>query len=85
MKSVKGTLLLGLVLKSMLSKRDSDVKKEKKASENKIKLNKNIILMVQGFTVKRALSMAGMMGIEALSKAEMLEINKKLNKIKKKK
>ena len=85
MKSVKGTLLLGLVLKSMLSKRDSDVKKEKKASENKIKLNKNIIIMVQGFTVKRALSMAGMMGIEALSKAEMLEINKKLNRIKKKK
>ena len=62
-----------------------DVKKEKKASENKIKLNKNIIIMVQGFTVKRALSMAGMMGIEALSKAEMLEINKKLNRIKKKK
>ena len=85
MKSVKGTLLLGLILKSMLSKRESNGKKEKKASENQIKLNKNIILMVQGFTVKRALSMAGMMGIEPLSKEEMLEINRKLNKIKKKK
>ena len=85
MKSVKGTLLLGLILKSMLSKRESNGKKEKKASENQIKLNKNIILMVQGFTVKRALSMAGMMGIKPLSKEEMLEINRKLNRIKKKK
>ena len=85
MKTVKGTLLLGLILKSMLSKRESNGKKEKKASENQIKLNKNIILMVQGFTVKRALSMAGMMGIEPLSKEEMLDINRKLNKIKKKK
>ena len=85
MKSVKGTLLLGVILKSMLSRRESDTKKEKKASENQIKLNKNIILMVQGFTVKRALSMAGMMGMEPLSKEEMLDINRKLNKVKKKK
>ena len=85
MKSVKGTLLLGLILKFMLSKRESNGKKEKKASENQIKLNKNIILMVQGFTVKRALSMAGMMGIEPLSKEEMLKINRKFNKIRKKK
>ena len=40
--------------------------------------------MVQGFTVKRALSMAGMMGIKPLEKEEMLEINRKLNKVKKK-
>ncbi len=85
MKSAKGTLLLGVILKSMLDRRESDSKKEKKASENQIKLNKNIIQMVQGFTVKRALSMVGMMGMEALSKEEMLEINRKLNKIKKRK
>ena len=85
MKSAKGTLLLGIILKSMLDRRESDTKKEKKASENKIKLNKNIIRMVQGFTVKRALSMAGMMGMEPLSKEEMLEINRKLNKVRKKK
>ena len=85
MKSVRGTLLLGLVLKSMLSRRESDTKKEKKASENQIKLNKNIILMVQGFTVKRALSMAGMMGMEPLTKEEILDINRRLNKVKKKK
>ena len=85
MKSVKGTLLLGIILKSMLTRRASDTRKEKKASENQIKLNKGIILMVQGFTVKRALSMAGMMGMEPLSKEEMLEINSKLNKVKKRK
>ena len=84
MKSVKGTLLLGIILKSMLGRRESDTKKEKKVSENQIKLNKNIIQMVQGFTVKRALSMAGMMGMKPLSKEEILEINRKLNKIKKK-
>ncbi len=84
MKSVKGTLLLGMILKSMMDRRESDGKKEKKASENQIKLNKNIIQMVQGFTVKRAISMAGMMGIQPLTKEEMLEINKKLNKIKRK-
>lgn len=65
-------------------KRESDVKKEKKASENQIKLNKNIIRMVQGFTVKRAISMAGMMGIKPLSKEEMLDINRKLNKVRRK-
>ena len=84
MKSAKGTLLLGMILKSMLKRRESDTKKEKKASENQINLNKNIIQMVQGFTVKRALSMAGMMGIKPLAKEEMLEINYKLNKVKKK-
>ena len=84
MKSAKGTLLLGMILKSMMGRRESDAKKEKKASENQIKLNKNIIRMVQGFTVKRAISMAGMMGIKPLSKEEMLDINRKLNKVRRK-
>ena len=85
MKSVKGTLVLGLILKSVMDRRDSDIQKEKKASENQIKLNKSMIQMIQGFTVKRALSMAGMMGIKPLSKEEMLEVNRKLNKVKRKK
>lgn len=41
--------------------------------------------MVQGFTVKRALSMVGMMGMEDVTKEEILSINRKLNKIKKSK
>ena len=74
-----------MILKSMMDRREADSKKEKKTSENQIKLNKNIIQMVQGFTVKRALSMTGMMGIKALTKEEMLEINRKLNKVKRRK
>ena len=84
MKSVKGTLVLATILKMLLSRRESDTKKEKKASENQLKISKSLIQMLQGFTVKRALSMAGMMGITPLTKEEMLEINRKLNKVKKK-
>ena len=85
MKSPRGTLLLAITLKSILGRRESEQKKEKKASENQIKINKNLIQMIQGFTVKRLLSMTAMMGIQPLTKEEMLNINKKLNKIKKKK
>ena len=85
MKSPRGTLLLGLTLKFIISRRESDQKKEKKASENQIKFNKSMLQMVQGFTVKRALAMTGMMGIKPLTKEEMLDINSKLNKIKKRK
>ena len=37
-----------------------------------------------GFTVKRLLSMLGTMGAKPLTKEQMLEFNRKLNKIKKK-
>ena len=40
--------------------------------------------MMSGFTVKRLLSMMGTAGAKPLTKEEMLEINRKLNKIKKK-
>ena len=85
MKSPRGTILLAVTLKFMLGRRESDQKKEKKASENQIKINKSLIQMIQGFTVKRLLAMATMMGIKPLSKEEMLDINGKLNRIKKKK
>jgi hypothetical protein len=49
-----------------------------------IKINSTIIQMAKGFTVKRILSMMVMMGKEVPSKEEMLEINRKLNKIRKK-
>ena len=44
----------------------------------------DLMKMASGFTVKRILSMMGTMGAEALTKEEILEINRKLNKIKKK-
>ena len=48
------------------------------------KLNSTILDMAKGFTVKRILSMVSLMCQETPSKEEMLAINKKLNKIKKK-
>lgn len=46
--------------------------------------NTDMMKMIGGFSVKRILSMMGTMGAEAMSKEEILELNKKLNKIKKK-
>lgn len=46
--------------------------------------SKDMLGFLGGFTVKRLLSMMGTMGAKPLTKEEMLEFNKKLNKIKKK-
>lgn len=44
----------------------------------------DLMKMLSGFTVKRLLSMMGTAGAEPMTKEELLEINRKLNKIKKK-
>lgn len=54
-------------------------KKEKGLSVAGFSINRTLIDMAKGFTVKRALSMAGNM----FTKEQMLEINSMLNKIKK--
>lgn len=46
--------------------------------------NTDMMKMIGGFSVKRILSMMGTVGAEAMSKEEILELNRKLNKIKKK-
>ena len=46
--------------------------------------NPDMMKFLTGFTIKRLLSMMGTMGAEPLSKQEMLDLNAKLNKIKKK-
>ena len=48
------------------------------------KINKDLIEMAKGFTVKRIMSMIPMMTGNPATKEEMLAINAKLNKIKKK-
>ena len=71
----------------LVKKQKSAAKKEreeKKGAGNSIKFNKNIVKLAEGFTVKRIISMIGMMGIKPLEKEEILAINAKLNKIKKK-
>ena len=46
--------------------------------------NTDMMKMIGGFSVKRILSMMGTIGAETMSKKEILELNRKLNKIKKK-
>ncbi|MFR5876448.1 MAG: glycoside hydrolase family 2 protein [Eubacterium sp.] len=86
MSSFKGKLvLISLVpmLKKALSGDNSADKKDKKdgggMSFAGFKLNKTMLEMAKGFTIKRALSMVG----NKFTKEQILMINKKLNKVKK--
>lgn len=80
MKTMKGKMFLGqLMLKLMKSSGG-----EKGAGGMKMD-NPDMMAMMNGFTVKRILNMLGTAGIDAkLTKEDLLEINAKLNKIKKK-
>lgn len=86
MSSFKGKLvLLSLIpmIKKALSDDSSSDKKDKKKSGGMsfagFKLNKTIIEMAKGFTIKRAFSMLG----NKFTKEDFLTINKRLNKVKK--
>ena len=72
------------MIKGVLGGNDKDKPKEKKKKGAPLSvagftINRTIIEMAKGFTVKRALSMAGNM----FTKEQILEINSMLNKIKK--
>lgn len=76
MKTVKGKLLfLGLFAK-MLPKKGDKV-------AGGFEMNDSMMKMLGGFTVLRLSGMLGIMGV-SLTKEELLDINAKLNKIKKK-
>ena len=47
------------------------------------KMSEGMMKMMSGFTVKRLLSMMGMAGGKSITKEEILEINRQLNKIRK--
>lgn len=92
MATFRGKIFLAqMVMKfmGMQKKSSKEQTTEKKSGEKKsgsgMKLNKNIIKLAEGFTVKRIFSMVGMMGMEPMAKEEILAINSRLNKIKKKK
>ena len=72
------------MIKGVLGGNDKDKPKEKKKKGAPLSvagftINRTLIEMAKGFTVKRALSMAGNM----FTKEQILEINSMLNKIKK--
>ena len=79
MDTLQGKMLLGsLFLKLMPKKKDGD----KNQVMGGMEMTGDMMAMLGGFTFLRLLNMAGgMMGIE-MTKEELLEMNAKLNKIK---
>ncbi|MDD5899691.1 MAG: glycoside hydrolase family 2 protein, partial [Lachnospiraceae bacterium] len=72
--------------KQLFSELMKSAGKDKKAMTDPEQMmsSKDMLGFLSGFTVKRLLSMFGAMGAKPLTKDEMLMLNGKLNKIKKK-
>jgi len=85
LKTFRGKLILLGVLKKALGGKKG--KKGEKAGgmvdAKTFKDNPDMMGFIYGFSIKRLLSMMGMAGATPLTKEEILAINKKLNKIKK--
>ena len=86
MATLKGKLfVLGLVKGLLGGKKEKQPQAEQKENPGMgFKLNRTVLDMAKGFSVKRIFSMVPMMGGKAPTKEEMLAINAKLNKIRKK-
>lgn len=82
MSTVKGKMFMISFGADLMKKMKGDG--DKKGGAGFDLAGADIMKMMSGFTVKRLLSMMGTAGAKPLTKEEMLEINRKLNKIKKK-
>ena len=80
---IMGTLRGKLFVVGMAKTLMKDLKKKKESGENKggFTLNEGMMQMIGSFTILRVSSMGGMVGIE-FTKEQLLDMNKKLNKIK---
>ena len=78
LKTMQGKLLFMGLMKKALSGSKGMV------DASTFEASADLMGFLGGFTIKRLLSMMGTMGAKPLTKEEMLEFNKKLNKIKKK-
>ena len=76
---------MGLLKKSLGGKKKKGEKGKSMVDASTFKENPDMMGFLYGFTVKRLLSMMGTAGADPLTKEEILALNKKLNKIKKKK
>ena len=81
MKTLRGKLLLlslGMkIMRSMKKSKDSPM-----GGKGGIKLGSNVMDMLGGFSILRASSMMGMVGVK-VTKEQLLKINRKLNRIRK--
>ena len=78
-------ILLGVLKKALGGKKgEKGEKGNGMVDASTFKDNPDMMGFIYGFSIKRLLSMMGMAGAEPLTKEEILAINKKLNKIKKK-
>ncbi len=83
--TLRGKLLfLSLAKKMMGGKKKGEKKKGEGPSAMGFTLSKDMMQMLNGFTVLRLLGLMSMLNV-SLTKEELLAINKKLNRIKKKK
>ena len=87
MKTFRGKLVMLSVGKSIMSQMKSKSKSKEKSgggfSISGFKLTPDLMKMLGGFSILRASSMMGMVNV-SFTKEQLLDINKKLNKIKKK-
>ena len=83
LKTFRGKLLFMSLLKKALGGKKGE-KKAGMVNASTFKKNPDMMGFLYGFTVKRLLSMMGTAGAKPLTKDEILALNKKLNKIKKK-
>lgn len=80
-KSLKGKIFLGEMMMKLMKSAGGD----KKKGSGGFEMNEDMMAMMNGFTVKRILSMLGTAGVDKkLTKEDLLAINAKLNKIRRK-
>jgi len=85
MKTLRGKLVLlqfaSIIMRSM-KKNQKEGKTGSMGGNAKMKLDGNVMKMLDGFTILRASSMIGMVGA-TVTKEQLLGLNKQLNHIKK--
>ena len=84
LKTFRGKLVFMSLLKNALGGKKGGKKGAGMVSADTFKKNPDMMGFLNGFTVKRLLSMMGTAGAKPLTKEEILTLNKKLNRIKKK-
>ena len=82
MSTTEGLLFVKTLGQQMARRRKSSDGQEEQTTD--MFADEGMMRMVRSFTVKRLLNMAGTMGMKPFNKEEILEINHKLNQIRKK-